>query len=236
MSYIAYPFAVVSDSSGKQLIFTFALPIIPASQLQLTNPWYVNTQQLDIKIDRFNQNLVHFGDDKGVITVNYLLSSSPSPAGGLASWVNLVTGLFTPPVNNTFSANKNNVQAYPAGGAETNVVWNNTVSTSTDLSYNAITGVWTVLKTGDYAINASLTVTGAGVHSSFDLFVSGVRVQSEAFYNAADNSAKYIMFSITRSLTAGQTFSLAVSTLNAVNSIALSVYNWVTVKRIPTAL
>jgi hypothetical protein len=95
MSYNAYPFAIAT--SGNQLVFTFTLPATQPLSMPLVNPWYVNIPNMTIKIDRFNNNLVSFGDTQGIITVDFTLSTSPSPAGGLAAWLALVANLIPSP-------------------------------------------------------------------------------------------------------------------------------------------
>lgn len=242
MSYVPYAFAVTALKN--QLVFTFTLPTFPATQLQIPNPWYVNTNEMSIKIDRFNQNLVHFGDDKGVITVNYLLSTSPSPAGGLASWIGLVTGLIVPPIttntNNVFTAIKTTAQTYTAG-VITNIPYNSVLTTSTDITYNTLTGVATVNTTGDYQIDAFCTTIDAVVGGYFGMRIPPTAasiVKYTTNNQIASSTSATGKFMITWPFTAGATFSIAYLSIGSNTSAYLGEANtfYLTIKRIPTIL
>lgn len=244
MSYTTYPFAVAV--SGNQLVFTFTLPTIPASQLQLTNPWYFNINELSIKVDRFNGNLVHFGDDKGVITVNYLLSSSPSPAGGLASWIGLVLALLPSPTvltntNNVFTAVKTSAQTYVSGGNPTNILYNSVLTTSTDITYNILTGIATVNTTGDYQIDSYTTHQGPTTVALHGLRIptgSASLVKYCATNQISSGTTSNGRFMITWPFTAGDTFAIAYLPIgvNITAYVAEANTFYLTIKRIPTIL
>jgi len=69
MSYKDYPFAVTKNSIFLELAFT--VPSYPATQLTQVTPIYINTNTYYVIADRLNPTLTWFGDDRGIVTVDY---------------------------------------------------------------------------------------------------------------------------------------------------------------------
>ena len=204
MSYNAYPFAIAT--SGNQLVFTFTLPATQPLSMPLVNPWYVNIPNMTIKIDRFNNNLVSFGDTQGIITVDFTLSTSPSPAGGLAAWLALVANLIPSPSTTSqyTSVRKINSQIIPNGG-DSAIVFDGLDNVGTDVSYNNSTGVFTVNTTGIYTYHASIEFFVSLTNVFYYMQRAGVTVNA-AFLN----NTNYNTFGGTIKFTAGDTFTIRV--------------------------
>jgi hypothetical protein len=232
MSYVTYPFAL--STSGNQLIFTFTLPATAPLTLPLVNPWYVNIPNMTIKIDRFDNNLVSFGDPQGIITVNFTLSTSPSPAGGLTAWLASVVALTVPAPTTAFTANKTSAQT--ATGVLANVLFNNVETSTTDLTYVPVTGVFTVNTTGDYEVNMNIPMANSTVKVEAGLRVpaSGSMVKYVACMAVSGASLAEMPFSCIYHFTAGQTFSIGIiSSSNLAISLTETPLCYLAIKRIP---
>jgi hypothetical protein len=240
-SYVDLPFAVTA--AGVHLIFTFTLPTTPNS-MDMPNPWYINSNEMTMLRDRLNPNIVYMGDSQGVIAVNWTLSTSPSPAGGFVSWITLVLALLPAPsvtsdTNNVFIATKSAAQNLP-NAAATHIVYNNVISTSTDVTYNG-TSTYTVNTTGDYQIEANLIIIPAvGVY--FGLSTPALTSPPDLYgfaYNSVGVATSQSKFSVTYPFTAGDTFSIVVSNTSGLGPqvyVAEPAINYLSIKRIPTLL
>jgi hypothetical protein len=244
-SYVDLPFAV--SAAGAHLVFTFTLPATPFS-LDLPNPWYVNSLELTIMRDRLNANIVYLGDSQGVIAVNFTLSSSPSPAGGFAAWILLLlavvpAGPITSNTNNVFVATRTTDQVIPQFTNAT-IIYNNVISTSTDVTHNAGTGAFTANTTGDYQITGHVLINPQKA-AYFGLSIPAGTAPLD-LYGFTYIQAGGILpgtptqFAVTHNFTAGDTFSLTVNNASAGAATILGLtepgMNYVSVKRVPTLL
>ena len=69
MSYKDYPFAVTKNSIFLE--FAFTIPYYHYYQLTQMTPIYINENIYYVEADRLNPSLVWFGDDNGIVTVDY---------------------------------------------------------------------------------------------------------------------------------------------------------------------